>query len=62
MDNKRKPQRVYQHEPLITPSGWSWDERQLVIRLTQILDDVYQKYGALEARVKELEGKNSASV
>lgn len=62
MDEKRKPQRVYQHEPLVAPARWSFDERQLVIRLSQILDDVYQKYGALETRVKELEAKNDASI
>ena len=62
MEKNRKPQRVYQHEPLVAPFRWTGDERQLVIRLSQILDDVYQKYGALEARVKELEGKGNAQI
>lgn len=44
----RKPQRVYQHEPLVTPQRWSGEERQFSIRLTAILDDLYAKYGALK--------------
>lgn len=62
MVTKRKPQRIYQYEPLVTPEKWSGDERQFAIRLTQIVDALYQKIGALEARVKELEGRNDASV
>ena len=62
MVNKRKPQRIYQHEPLVTPDKWSGDERQFAIQLTQLLDDLYQKVGSLQQRVKELEGKSSASV
>lgn len=56
----RKPQNVYQYEPLITPSGWAGDERQLVLRLTQIVDDLYAKISLLQRRVKELEAKNDA--
>lgn len=59
---KRKPQMMYQHEPLVTPFRWTGDERQFVIRLGHLLDDLYQKIGVLETRVKELEGKKDASV
>lgn len=59
---KRKPQRLYQHEPLVTPFRWTGDERQFVIRLGHLLDELYNKIGALEKRVKELEGKTDASV
>lgn len=54
---KRKPQKVYQHEPLVTPFRWTGDERQFAIRLGHLLDDLYQKIGTLEQRIKELEGK-----
>lgn len=54
---KRKLQRTYQHEPLVTPFRWTGDERQFVIRLGHLLDELYQKIGALEQRVKELEGQ-----
>lgn len=56
----RKPQNVYQYEPLITPPSWAGDERQLVLRLTQIVDDLYAKISLLQRRVKELEAKNDA--
>ena len=47
MATRRKPQMVYQHEPLVTPEKWSGDERQFSVRLTEILDDLYAKYGQL---------------
>lgn len=56
----------YQYEPLVTPGGWHGSELQFAIRLTQIVDDLYQKYGALreenetlKKRVKELEDANA---
>lgn len=56
----------YQYEPLVTPGGWHGSELQFAIRLTQIVDDLYQKYGALreeneaiKKRVKELENANA---
>ena len=54
---KRKPQMMYQHEPLVTPFRWTGDERQFAIRLGYLLDDLYKKIGVLETRVKELEGE-----
>ena len=55
----------YQYEPLVTPVVWHGSELQFAIRLTQIVDDLYQKYGALreenealKKRVKELENAN----
>lgn len=58
----RKPQMTYQHEPLVTPFRWSGDERQFAVRLGLLIDELYRKIGALETRVKELEGKTDASV
>jgi hypothetical protein len=60
--DKRKPQRVYQHEPLITPYRWSGEERQFALRAGQLIDALYNKIGSLESRIKELEGKKDASV
>lgn len=62
MATRRKPQSVYQYEPLITPSRWTGEERQLVQRLTQIVDDLYGKVGKLQARLKELEDNKNASI
>lgn len=59
---KRKPQRVYQHEPLITPYRWSGEERQFALRAGQLIDALYNKIGSLESRIKELEGNKDASV
>lgn len=64
--NKKRRVTVYQHEPLITPPQWRGDELQFAIRLTQLVDDLYQKYGALKEennqlkkRIEELEAANA---
>ena len=56
----------YQYEPLVTPASWHGDELRFAIRLTQIVDDLYQKYSALREentslrkRVAELEDANA---
>ena len=60
---------TYQYEPLVTPSKWKGDELRFSIRLTQILDDLYQKYSALreentklKKRISELEADLNAKV
>lgn len=58
----RKPQKTYQYEPLVMPAKWTGDERQLVLRLTQIMDSLHYRIGQLEHRVKELEAKNDAPI
>lgn len=35
----------------MTPTGWKGEEQQFSIRLTQILDDLYQKVGTLRRSV-----------
>lgn len=47
MSNKKRT-TPYQYEPLVTPSKWSGDELRFSVRLTQILDDLYQKFSALK--------------
>ena len=51
MATKRRA-TTYQYEPLITPSSWRDDEQRFSIRLTQIIDDLYQKYSSLRQKVK----------
>lgn len=36
-----------QHEELRVPSGWSEQDRALVIQLERILDDLYAKFGRI---------------
>lgn len=62
MVTKRKPQRVYQHEPVVAPAQWKGDERQFALQVEQLFDSLYQKIGTLESRVKALEGSENAQV
>lgn len=45
---------TYQYEPLPVPSHWSREERQFAQRLTDVLDDIYLKWGRISE--KELSG------
>lgn len=51
----KKAKQPYQYEPLVTPSSWRDDEQRFSIRLTQIIDDLYQKYSALKQKTKNVE-------
>lgn len=60
----KKARQPYQYEPLVTPSTWKGDEQRFSIRLTQIIDDLYQKHSALreeneklKKRIETLEGR-----
>lgn len=59
---KRKQQTLYQYEPLLAPASWQGEERQMMGRLVQILDDLHARMGALEKRMNEVEGKKDASL
>lgn len=48
---------TYQYEPLPTPSGWNAEEKRFIARLTDILDDIYLKWG----RIGEKELSSSVS-
>lgn len=37
----------YQYEPPVTPRQWAGDEERYAIRMAQLLDDIYNKYGQL---------------
>ena len=43
----------YQYEPPITPRHWSGDELNYAVKLSQTLDDIYNKYSALRTALKE---------
>ena len=62
MAEKRKNNQPYQHEPVVPPMNWYGDERRFALRLGQLVDDLYNKYSALNKRVSELEAKNDAQV
>lgn len=47
----------YQYEPLVTPQEWQGGARRFAIRLTELLDTLFQRMGALERRLKALEKK-----
>lgn len=38
---------THQYEPLRAPESWDEDGRRFVVRLTEILDDIYRRYGRL---------------
>lgn len=42
----------YQYQPLITPRGWTDEEKRFVQRLSDILDDLYLKVGKLDEAKK----------
>lgn len=60
---RRSAAPTYQYEPLITPSEWTGEERNFSIRLTQILDNLHAKIGALsgKAPVREITAADLAS-
>lgn len=47
----------YQYEPLITPKQWKDDERSFALRLTQLMDLLFNRLGRLEKRLAELENR-----
>ena len=48
MPTKKRRATPYQYEPLVTPGNWRGDELRYAVRLTQIVDDLYQKYSSLK--------------
>lgn len=48
-------QTRYQYEPLMIPQGWKDGEKRLVIRLTEVLDGLFDRLGRLEKRIQALE-------
>lgn len=59
---KRTTQSTYQYEPLVTPAKWQGDERRFSIRLSQLLDDLFGKFGRADTRLRALEEGTGSSV
>ena len=53
----KKTQSIRQYEPLVTPEGWKDGERRFVIRLSQLLDQLFDHQGRMENRLRALEDK-----
>lgn len=39
---------IQQHEPLTPPRSWGTEERRLLVRLEEILDDIYRRFGRIK--------------
>jgi len=47
----------YQYEPLLTPKQWKDEERSFALRLTQLMDALFDRLGRLEERLSKLENR-----
>lgn len=54
---KRRRASICQYEPLMTPEKWSGDEKRFALRLTQLMDELFEKQSALQRRIAALEAK-----
>lgn len=52
---KRRRASVCQYEPLTTPEKWSGDEKRFALRLTQLMDELFEKHAAIGKRLSALE-------
>ena len=39
---------IQQHQPLRIPNGWSGQEKQLIVQLDEVFDDIYKRFGRLK--------------
>lgn len=44
-----------QYEPLHTPAAWTGDEKRFAIRITQLMDELFQRQSAMQRRLAALE-------
>lgn len=54
---KRARAAAGQYEPLTTPHDWTGDERRFALKITQLMDELFQRQAALSARLAALERK-----
>lgn len=52
---KRRAPSLSRYEPLSAPEKWSADEKRFAVRLSQLLDELYEKNAVLQKRVTALE-------
>lgn len=53
--NRRRRASLTQYEPLKTPEKWQDDEKRFALRLTQLLDELFEKQSAMLRRIATLE-------
>lgn len=53
--NRRRRASLTQYEPLKTPGKWQDDEKRFALRLTQLLDELFEKQSAMLRRIAALE-------
>ena len=54
-EKNRRTTAMAQYEPLVTPEKWTGDEKRFVLRLTQLLDELFTRQSAVAKRVAALE-------
>lgn len=54
-DRKRVRAPGGQYEPLHTPQKWTDDEKRFAIRVTQLMDELFQRQSAMQRRLAALE-------
>jgi len=59
---KKQQQQSYQHEPLLTPSGWQGEEKRFAIRLGQLMEQLFQTQQGILRRLKKLEEEQHAQI
>lgn len=52
---KRRRAFISQYEPLTTPQTWSGEEKRFALRLTQLLDELFERQSAIMKRLSALE-------
>ena len=52
---KRRGASISQYEPLVTPQKWTGDEQRFALRLTQLMDQLFEKQSSLQRRLTALE-------
>lgn len=48
-------QNRYQYEPPVIPAEWQGAPRRFALRLTELLDALFARLGAMESRLRALE-------
>ena len=55
MSETRKRVPTYQHQPLLPPREWQGQKAALIRQIDRMFDDLYQKVGQMNERLKKIE-------
>ena len=55
--SKRRRASVCQYEPLTTPEKGSGDEKRFALRLTQLMDELFEKQSSISKRLSAVEAR-----